>query len=422
MGAFSLAAYLGSSATTLLVGFAAIASTITRQPARKPFRYAIATVALLVLTWLVPVNTLLYLALACGLLFWAERQAGAVHWLGAAALFISSPAFQYAAGIFSFPIRLQLAKLVASFFSLFSTNVRLKGNVILYQDREFAVDPACMGLHMLSLSLLLGILLAGLLQRKTGRTLSVKTSFVYLACLFLLNLVANVLRIVLLVHFSIPPLTLVHDVVGLLCLLVYVVIPACYLAKFLVKRSAPLPAQASFAKTKNLRFAALLLAAAMFTVTLKVRNTDTYSAFEKNYQQPVASYNSSVYAPGILKLENKTSLLYIKFIRGFYDTEHNPMICWKGSGYELQNVHTQRFAGAEVYMATLQREKEKLFTAWWYGNGRHHTTSQWDWRLRMLKGETGYAVQNVTAGDEKTLKEEVSQLLSAGVLLPLLSQ
>jgi exosortase N len=157
-------------------------------------------------------------------------------------------------------------------------------------------------------------------------------------------------------------------------------------------------------------------------VAARVLSTDTYSAFERKYQQPIAGYTSSVYAPGILKLENKASLVYVKAIRGFYDTEHNPMICWKGSGYELQNVQTQHFAGSSVYTATLHRGHEQLYSAWWYGNGRHHTTSQWDWRWRMLRGETGYAVQNVTAADEATLKEEINQLLSNGVLLPLLGQ
>jgi exosortase N len=234
--------------------------------------------------------------------------------------------------------------------------------------------------------------------------------------------VANVLRIVLLVQFAIPPKAVMHDVIGLLCLLLYVGVPACYIATFLVRRSASVRETTEFKSAKKTGLILWLLFGAMLVLAARVSNMDTYSAFEQTHQQPVAGYTSSVYAPGILKLENKYSLVYIKAIRGFYDTEHNPMICWKGSGYELQHVQTQTMAGSSVYTATLHRGHEQLYTAWWYGNGRHHTTSQWDWRWRMLKGETGYAVQNVTAADKKTLLEEINQLLSNGVLLPLLGQ
>lgn len=417
LGGFFLNSYLEGTTTVLLAGAAAIAATTTKGSARKRYRFSAAI--MLALTWLVPVSTLLYFAVGLLVFCWLEAQAFRIHFLGTVALLLSSPAFQYAAGAFSFPIRLQLTTLVGTIFSLFTKNIQLNGNLIFYEGREFAVDPACMGLHMLSLSLLLGIFLLGMLQKKAGKRISPAAALLFLVCLFLLNLAANVLRILLLVQFAVPPEASLHDVIGLLCLLLYVCVPACYLARFLVARASGNQAKEHHSSTPSSLLLWLLLAG--FTLAAqRVKTVDTYAKFNGNYTQPVPGFASAVYAPGIVKLHNEKALIYVKFIRGFYDTEHNPGLCWRGSGYAFSQTKKQVMAGQEVYTAMLCSNNEKLYTAWWYGNGRRATTSQWEWRWDMLKGSEGYAVVNVTAATETALKEEVKKVLYGQSLAPLL--
>lgn len=418
---FYLADYLHTSATTLLVGAAAIISTVTVGRVKRPHRFAVATLVLLALTWLVPVNTLLYFSVACALFYWAEAQGFGLQPLSLVALFLSSPAFQYTAHVFSFPIRLQLAKIAGSIFHLFSSNVQIKGNTIFYDGHEFAVDQACAGLNMLTLSMLLGILLLGLLQKKAGKTIGLKTAAIYLLALFCLNLFANVLRIVLLVQFAVPPEAVMHEVVGLLCLLLYVCLPAGYLALFFVKRAATTqPSTVAVNKAKPV--VQVLLMVGLLLLGQRVITADTYAKFQKNYTAPVVGYTSSVFRPGIVKLENAETLVYVKFIRGFYDTEHNPTLCWKGSGYEFTNVKKQSVGGREIYTAALIRAEEKLHTAWWYGNATEATTSQWEWRKNMLKSGDSYALINVTAATERVLLKKMKQLLLAPTLAPLFKQ
>jgi exosortase N len=230
-----------------------------------------------------------------------------------------------------------------------------------------------------------------------------------------------VLRIVLLVQFAVPPEAVMHDAIGLACLLLYVCVPACYLAKFFVARAtAHAAAQTTAQQPKAVVQWALL--AALLMLGQRVKTVDTYATFADNYAAKITGYKSSVYSPGILKLENNSALVYVKFIRGFYDTEHNPTLCWKGSGYEFSNVKKQTLANKEVYTAMLCRGQEKLHTAWWYGNAKTATTSQWAWRWDMLKGASEYAVINVTTSNETALAVEVKKVLHSQTLLPLLKE
>ena len=129
------------------------------------------------LTLLVPVTTLLFFMCIFSLFYWIDTFYASVSFLGVAALAICSPVFQYAINAFSFPIRLQLTDWVSGIFTLLQTDITAKGNVIFHKGYEFAIDPACMGLHMLSISVLSGILLVGVLQKKSGK--KVKKQFAW---------------------------------------------------------------------------------------------------------------------------------------------------------------------------------------------------------------------------------------------------
>ncbi len=411
--------YLQGTTTIVLAGWAAIAATIKTKRPLHSNRFAIITCVVIGLTWLVPVNTLLYLAIAFALFYWIERHVGSIHWLGVVALGLSMPAFYYASNVFSFPLRLQLAKAAGAIFSFTVPGVQISGNTIVHNGHEFAVDPACAGLHLFSISLLLGIFMLGLLQRKSGKAIGWKAALIYLASLVALNLLANVLRIVLLVQFAVPPEAAAHDVIGLLCLLLYVCLPACWLAKILVSNGQAREEATKVVPQKIPFLLQAILMAALVLTAQRVKSVDTYERFKEKYTQAIGDYSSSVYAPGILKLENDRVLVYVKFIRGFYDTEHNPMMCWTGSGYILKGIRKQSIDGNEMYTALLCKKEEKLYTAWWYGNSSKATTSQWAWRWDMMKGNDGYAVINVTASTEEALATEIRKMKAEQTLSPL---
>ena len=92
-----------------------------------------------------------------------------------------------------------------------------------------------MGLNMLVISLLMGIFVIIYQYRTTGLRLSFKLLFTFFLVVFLLNIVSNVMRIVFLVAFRILPQNVWHEVVGILCLVLYVMVPLYFLAGILIK-------------------------------------------------------------------------------------------------------------------------------------------------------------------------------------------
>jgi exosortase N len=366
---------------------------------------------MLIFCFLVPVKSFLFFALFFSLFAWVERYRGKVGFMGLSALLIASPIFTYGAGIFSFPLRMQLASWVAGLLGSLQKGSFARGNSIFHGGQEFSVDPACMGLHMLSLSLLMGILFLGLLERKTGKHLSTVACICYLSTVFLLNLCSNLLRILMLVVFHIMPGKAMQDILGILCLIVYVLLPTAWLARKMINRYAQPPGIVPVTVLKHSSAWMVLLSIALVFAVCTVRMNDTYSRFTARYSVNLPGYTTSVFTPGVLKMESDHSLVYIKFLRGFYDTEHHPTMCWGGSGYTFRATRKEKIGGVEVYTAELLKGKEKLYTAWWYSNGRMVTTDQWTWRLAQFRTRKDFAVVNVTTGEKEQLKEEVKALM-----------
>lgn len=375
----------------------------------------------LLLSFLVPVKTLLYFTIGSALFLLLPLVSCRPTALSIAVWVVASPAFQYVTNVFSFPIRLKLTGWAGQMLSLSIKGITTKGNVIYYGKNEFTVDPACMGLNMLVTSLLIGIMTLGYFQLKQKRRVGAGWALLFLVAVLGCNVGSNLVRIILLVQFTVWPGTLMHELVGLACLALYVLLPSVLLAKVLVRHLGVSVSEAPGPSPPR-RPAWLLhytLAALVALSAARVMTVDTYAGFKAAETAKVAGYKISAFAPGIMKLESDNSLIYVKYVRGFYDTDHNPSLCWKGSGYEFQQVEQKVLAGRPVYTAVLVSGGEKLYTAWWYGNGRQHTINQWEWRYDALRGAPSYAVINVTTADEASLQAGVEAVIRRGALLPL---
>lgn len=386
-----------------------------------PAAWTLMVLGFLLLSFVVPVKTLLYFSVGGALFLMLPLFSYRPAFLSAAVWAVASPAFQYVTNVFSFPIRLQLTHWAGQVLSLSFKGITTKGNIIYYGPNEFSVDPACMGLNMLVASLLLGIMTLGYYQLKLKKSMGAGWAILFLVVVVGCNVVSNLLRIMLLVQFSVWPATPMHEVVGLACLALYVLLPAALGAQLIVRRvgvPAVKGSEAGTARQPNLllHFA---LAALMVWSAVRVTIVDTYAGFKGVGDVKLAGYGVSTFAPGILKLEGDNSLVYVKYVRGFYDTDHNPSLCWKGSGYEFQQLEPKVLAGVPVYTAVLVNGAEKLYTAWWYGNSRLHTIDQFRWRYDSFRGGNPYAVINVTTADERSLANEVAKVIRQGALRPL---
>src|SRR5258706_10738295 len=208
--------YLVIGSVNVMLGLLALPFAWRTDSSKKgKGRYGWLCMALLILGFIMPVKTLLYFMIGFALLFFTERFYGKTNLLAPLVILFASPVFQYLGDVFSFPIRLQLTRLAGSVYNVFGRAAEIRGNMILLKGNEFSVDPACMGLSMITASLLCGIMLIGFYQQEMKRKSKSCIILLYLAIILLLNVVSNLVRILLLVQFNIRPGTISHDIAGL---------------------------------------------------------------------------------------------------------------------------------------------------------------------------------------------------------------
>ncbi|WP_343689076.1 exosortase N [Chitinophaga sp.] len=392
-----------------LLGLAALPFTTefdaTTKGSRRYFYISLGWFALFLL---VPVYTFYYLTLITALAFCLEMYLGRINILPMLVLVCMSPIFGHWANLFTFPIRLQLTAIAGSLVM----GAKVDGNVITCDGQDFYVDPACMGLQMTVTAMLCALIIIGGLQKKYRSHLSAGMTIGILCAAFGLNIVANLIRIVCLVRFKIMPDTSLHEAMGILSLVVYVLLPVFFLSRLVVKRFG----KAVVREKKIYRIVptgplllrnGILLACIVYGCCVNLRPRPAIA-----HALPVKASGFSVkHLPeDVTQLDNDDALVYIKYIPSFYYTEHHPMMCWKGSGYTFERVREQVWNGRTVYTAILVNGKTKLHTAWWYTNGHHHYTSQFAWRIDAMTSGRQYSLINVTAKDESSLRKVIMTL------------
>jgi exosortase N len=415
---FALQDYLPFVSLQFLIGLPGLCFALhCEKRGVRSNRYGwVALLFMLLCCWL-PVNTFLFFALSFTILFLLESSFGKTGPIPAVMVILLSPVFKYAINTFSWPLRLQLTKIAGTVFSAAGIETITKGNVLIQGNKEFSIDPGCMGLTMMAASLLFGAVVLAFFQQKVKKTVKSRHLFLYFGLIILLNIVANLFRIIILVFFSIPADSFIHDLAGIVCLLPYVFYPSVRMAEYFINKgiaSVTVNDLNGKLNTGQLWLHNIILTF-LIALAFYIANADTY-----NLKGPIGGqvrdYETSLYEPGIIKLSSMHTLVYIKQIRGFYDTDHNPMICWVGSGFTLDHTEARNIHGQEVFTAWLINGDQKLYTAWWYSNGKDATTSQWNWRWNMLRNRESYALVNITCSTPASLKEEIKKLKERQIL------
>jgi exosortase N len=351
-------------------------------------------------------------------LFLIELWMGKPNQLASFLLAFMSPFFHQVAVILGFPIRLQLSAWAGHLLSFFGVDVKVEGNMMLLNDSHFSVDEACMGLNMLAMSMLMGVFALAYQYRIQKVRLTFPNVAIFFSALFLLDLVGNLLRIMILVAFRITPENPIHEVCGVLCFAAYVMIPMYFLSKWIVQRFGKQIISAStkfhLSDIQNYFVLSIAILICYVGIHVKMEKEQTTAMPYANVNLP--GFQADYMNDGITKLTNDEALVYIKPIPEFFTGEHTPLICWKGSGYNFEGVSKTKVHGHEIYIGQLVKPGETLFTAWWYSNGKIQTVNQLEWRMRMLKGEERFCLINITVANSATLKENLKCIFKTRLL------
>lgn len=371
-------------------------------------RYGLLSLVFSILTLFTEVQTFYFFAIGFAILFVIESMAGSVGYIPFFLTGLLSSVFRYAEIAVGFPIRLKLSQSTASILQHIGYQVSVNGNVFSLNGREFSVDPACAGLKMMAVSLLIGLFFMAYFERQKGRKFSFLKVLSILAIVLILNVLSNLIRILILSVFSILPGNILHDMVGLTCLILYVIIPSFYFIKLTSKKIIRNPHE----KPKRFRlkhiFVNFLLVGVVWITGFSL--TKKEPAATSLPVLPLQGYTKEIVKEDIVKLEKTDLLLYIKPLKRFYGAEHNPMICWTGSGYSFTHIQKETVGEKEIFTGILKKRNEVVYAAWWFDSGKFQTTEQSDWRWRALKGENFYLI-NVNSGNKEKLEEEVKRLL-----------
>ncbi|QEC76498.1 exosortase N [Mucilaginibacter ginsenosidivorax] len=378
-------------------------------------RYFLPSTIFSVIALVFPVKTTLFVALLFAVLLFFENFKGKVSLVLFFLLLLVSPLFMYLSNAISFPIRIWLSEVVAGILSRVGIAAHASGNIIELNGREFSVDQACAGLHMLSMSFIICLFIIAHCQRQKVNQLGFIKIVLLLALTFLLNIAVNLCRIMLLVLFKIPAASIFHDVTGVICLLVYVVLPLLWLSNFYLKKSAKVerhPRQDQLIRLVpdevRYPFIHLLFAGALIVISCNLKSMDVLSN-KGAYAVTLSGYKKQLLESGVIKFDKPGQLVYLK-PTPFYGPEHNPMICWQGSGYNFTSIRKQTIAGREVYSGILTKGADKIYSAWWFDNGRLKTVSQLEWRWAAAQDSKPFYLVNVNATSEAGLLEAVTGL------------
>jgi exosortase N len=374
-------------------------------------RYVFPAIAAICLGIVLPVKSVLFLAILFSALLLIENSIGKLSMSFLFLVLVISPVFRSFLGMVDFPVRLWLTERVAGLLDANGITAIASGNQIRMGNYDFSVDPACAGLHMLVVSLV--ICLFFITQRQQGR----RAGFLLVSIAFLitigLNIISNFFRILLLVMFKIMPGTWLHDAAGVICLVVYVIVPLFFGIKWLLKYSRQVDTQVKqfrFSRQLSIRYPVLQMAmlGMLVFIASQMVKADTLVSAGKNVQ--ISNFSKTKLETGILKFENKKALIYIK-PAAFYIPGHDPKLCWTGSGYVFKHIKSETIGGQEIYTALLQKEKDKIYAAWWFDNGAIKTVDQLAWRWQAARSGDNFYLVNVNAMNRIDLEKQVAELL-----------
>lgn len=365
------------------------------------------------LTMVYNVRMFYFFLLAFYILFFIEFAVGKIDELILVLIVLMSPFFQQVAVIMGFSFRLKLSEWAGQLLSFAGMPVHVEGNSMTMMDNlVFTVDEACTGLSMLAISLLIGLFLIAYQYRTTNMKLPFLVLLSFFGFTFILNVIGNLLRIIFLVLFRVTPEDPLHQLGGLISLIMYVVIPVIFISRWMINRfGIPLNKNAIKVDAGNWKKALLIvLSMCVLASGFHLRQKRKIDEVEHTSFK-IKGLEPEEIKGGITKFADDEVLVYVKPIPEFFSGEHTPILCWRGSGYRFEHVTKLAVGRHKAFFAKLLKDEDTLFTAWYYTNGSIHTVDQYDWRIRMLRGEEKFSLVNVTASDPEILRLRLESLL-----------
>ncbi len=321
-------------------------------------------------------------------------------------IWLFAPFTRYIFNIFGFPIRIYLSKISSQVLTFLNFSSESMGSQITFNGNTFSVDSPCMGLRLVITGFLLTYLFFSIFEQRKKQEIKNTYKFSMLILSFLLIMCANLARILGLILLNSAPETLSHELTGFVTLFLVHCIPLYFIIKkgHINYFKNINTTSVSFFPSKYIFLIPFFFMGVLQSKPLlsTKKTTDTYvTPLLKDYQIQKEKFN-------ILQLKNHNSLVYFKPQHTFSISNHNPLICWKGTGYQVRNEQKIEINNVKLYTAILINGSEVLHTAWWYDDGQSiKTTNEFLWRYLQLKDDKKFHLINLSCHTKDELLEEV---------------
>lgn len=388
-----------------------------KEKGQVSLRFGYFGLLLIAFYWWTKIPLLILLIYFCLIFQVLELFIGRLSNLAWYLIIFLAPITTYFFNIGGFFIRLHLTEWAANTLTFLNFESFHEGNQLICNGEKFTVAPECMGLNLVRASFLFTLFLMALQEKIKGQPISIVFQGLYVSLGLLLVVTTNFLRILILVTFSIPPDSIWHELSGLLLFVGLVIFPLNKLIKNQTQSNSR-TALNSIVQKKDFIMAGamipilitgIIIGSYYLPVIRENRGASVNKIVFKGYTESLEKFN-------VRKFESDAALVYVKPPVQFYRSDHYPLICWKGSGFQAKNEKQVTINNIPVGTATLVRNHEIWYTAWWYDNGNSKTSSEVSWRLNNLTGEKDYSLVNVSSRHKILLQEEISRLTNSSII------
>jgi len=382
------------------------------------FRFSIWAVIGLLLFWLTGKYSFMFVSVFFIIFFVIEVLFGKLNEAASFVVLVITSFAKYAFDILGFSIRLGLTKFVSATYNMLGMANVVDGNSILFERHSYFVDSPCMGLKMVVTSYLILFLIISFKER------SGKGNFGYVPIVllsginFLLVIGMNYVRIFLLILFDSAPETVSHEIIGIFSLVLFTVVPLFFIVNAFCrhnKKSIRVAENSSFHTKYRILWPSVLATLIVMMFLLNHVHFRAFSELRADSDIELTGFNHSTVQDNIQKYTCENAIVFIKPGVRFYEAGHNPMICWRGSGYKVINESIIEIDNKQVYFAKLNHNGSVLFATWWFDNGISKEIKQLNWRLNTLKGKGHYRIINIVSTSEESLYRETIALLNTNL-------
>lgn len=241
---------------------------------------------------------------------------------------------------------------------------KIEGVNFYMNGAKITIDTACMGLSMFKTGFLAAAALLTIEERKNKGYFNIVQIVFFCLIVMVLNVISNFFRIITLVLLSCTQENILHHSVGLICFLLYQIVPMLILIRYM----KPNQKDGSKMNDKVNWFPILTAIVIVFIASIEMFKAQNFNLLE-NISSEYAIEKGVWVNNEVFKISETNKLTYIK------TPSHKPMICWTGDGYKISESKIIELDHSKVWFDKMEKNNKYYRSYWWYESGGKKYTS-----------------------------------------------